>query len=99
MNVEKISQAVAQLLPAWQVHSRLEGLATQCRPTSRSEGYQIQLALFEATGEPALGWKIAATSLAGQQHIGVSGPLAGRLSASRCWPTTVSYLSNETICL
>lgn len=84
MNVEKISQAVAQLLPAWQVHSRLEGLATQCRPTSRSEGYQIQLALFEATGEPALGWKIAATSLAGQQHIGVSGPLAGRLSASRC---------------
>ncbi|MFY9136572.1 2-keto-4-pentenoate hydratase [Zwartia sp.] len=84
MNVEKINQAVAQLLPAWKAHARLDGLAPQCRPTSRTEGYQIQYALFEATGEPALGWKIAATSVAGQQHIGVSGPLAGRLSASRC---------------
>lgn len=84
MKIEQTNQAVAQLLPAWQTHARLDGLAPQCRPTSRTEGYQIQRALFEATGEPALGWKIAATSQAGQQHIGVSGPLAGRLSASRC---------------
>lgn len=84
MKIEQTTQAVAQLLPAWQAHARIDGLAPQCRPTSRTEGYQIQRALFEATGEPALGWKIAATSLAGQQHIGVSGPLAGRLSASRC---------------
>jgi len=84
MNLDKINQAVAQLLPAWRTHARLDGLAPQCRPTSRTEGYQIQRILFEASGEPALGWKIAATSLAGQQHIGVSGPLAGRLSASRC---------------
>lgn len=84
MNAEQINQAVAQLLPAWQAHARLEGLASQNRPVNRAEGYQIQRALFEATGEPALGWKIAATSLAGQQHIGVSGPLAGRLSANRC---------------
>jgi 2-keto-4-pentenoate hydratase len=84
MNVDNIDQAVAQLLPAWQTHTRIDGLAPQCRPTSRAEGYAIQRALFEESGEPALGWKIAATSVAGQQHIGVSGPLAGRLSASRC---------------
>jgi 2-keto-4-pentenoate hydratase len=84
MNLEQIHQAVAQLLPAWQTHARLEGLTSQSRPANRAEGYQIQRALFEASGEPALGWKIAATSVAGQQHIGVSGPLAGRLSASRC---------------
>lgn len=84
MKIEQMNQAVTELLPAWQAHTRLDGLAPQCRPSSRTEGYQIQRALFEATGEPALGWKIAATSLAGQQHIGVSGPLAGRLSASRC---------------
>jgi len=84
MNTEQTNQAVAQLLPAWQAHARLDGLAPECRPASRTEGYQIQRALFEATGEPALGWKIAATSQAGQQHIGVTGPLAGRLSASRC---------------
>ena len=35
------------------------------------------------TGERAIGWKIAATSIAGQKHIGVSGPLAGRLLESR----------------
>lgn len=29
------------------------------------------------------GWKIAATSLAGQKHINVDGPLAGRLLAGR----------------
>lgn len=84
MNAESMNQAVAQLLPAWKSHARIEGLAPECRPISRTEAYQIQHALFEATGEPALGWKIAATSQAGQQHIGVSGPLAGRLSASRC---------------
>lgn len=84
MKVEQINQAVAQLLPAWRAHGRLEGLSPLNRPSSRAEGYQIQRALFEATGEPALGWKIAATSQAGQQHIGVKGPLAGRLSASRC---------------
>ena len=84
MNAEQINQAVAQLLPAWQTHARLDGLTSSNRPANRAEGYKIQSALFEATGESALGWKIAATSLAGQQHIGVSGPLAGRLSASRC---------------
>jgi 2-keto-4-pentenoate hydratase len=36
----------------------------------------------EARGaEPLRGWKIAATSTAGQRHIGVDGPLAGRLLA------------------
>jgi 2-keto-4-pentenoate hydratase len=35
------------------------------------------------TGDRGIGWKIAATSIAGQKHIGVSGPLAGRLLDSR----------------
>ena len=30
-----------------------------------------------------VGWKIAATSAAGQKHIGVDGPLAGPLLANR----------------
>ena len=32
---------------------------------------------------PLFGWKIAATSDGGQRHIGVDGPLAGRLLAER----------------
>lgn len=84
MNAEQIHQAVGQLLPAWREHDRLDGLSPGCRPQTRAEAYRVQQALFSATGEPALGWKIAATSQAGQQHIGVRGPLAGRLSAERC---------------
>lgn len=84
MHADQILQAVGQLLPAWRAHDRLDGLTDACRPQTRAEAYRVQQALFEATGEPALGWKIAATSQAGQQHIGVSGPLAGRLSAERC---------------
>jgi len=53
-------------------------------PQNRAEGYAAQAAFCEATGQPSMGWKIAATSTAGQQHINVSGPLAGRLLASRC---------------
>jgi 2-keto-4-pentenoate hydratase len=35
------------------------------------------------SGQDVAGWKIAATSLAGQRHIGVDGPLAGRLLSGR----------------
>jgi 2-keto-4-pentenoate hydratase len=41
-------------------------------------------AFFEQQSAAHLwGWKIAATSVAGQKHIGVSGPLAGRYIAER----------------
>jgi 2-keto-4-pentenoate hydratase len=43
------------------------------------------------------GWKIAATSLAGQRHINVSGPLAGRILAERVHGdgATVSMAGNR----
>jgi 2-keto-4-pentenoate hydratase len=41
----------------------------------------IQAQLAALSAKPLFGWKIAATSLAGQRHIGVDGPLAGRLLA------------------
>ena len=37
-------------------------------------------------GQRVAGWKIAATSVAGQVHIGVDGPLAGRLFEDRVLP-------------
>ena len=78
--------AAQQLLSAWQAPHQIEALNPSVRPQTRGEGYAVQQALFEATGDKAIGWKIAATSTAGQAHIGVSGPLAGRLLASRCLP-------------
>jgi 2-keto-4-pentenoate hydratase len=38
---------------------------------------------MDHTRAPLFGWKIAATSEAGQKHINVDGPLAGRLLAER----------------
>ncbi len=79
-------QTAACLLPAWQSHGCVNVLPEPLRPADRAQAYQAQWALWDACGEPGIGWKIAATSQAGQQHIGVSGPLAGRLLASRCHP-------------
>ena len=53
------------------------------RPIDRVEGYAIQAKLAELSGQDLTGWKIAATSRAGQAHIGVDGPLAGRLLKDR----------------
>ena len=88
--------AAQQLLSAWQAPHQIEAINPSVRPQTRGEGYAVQQALFEATGDKAIGWKIAATSTAGQAHIGVSGPLAGRLLASRCLPdgATVSMRGN-----
>jgi 2-keto-4-pentenoate hydratase len=72
-----------RLQAAWQTFTTLPMLASHDRLASRTQGYQAQHALWQACQEPSYGWKIAATSLAGQQHIGVSGPLAGRLLPSR----------------
>ncbi len=59
----------------------MDNLPEQCRPMTRAEGYAVQ-SLVEARSSRALyGWKIAATSAAGQRHIGVAGPMAGRLLA------------------
>ncbi|MBX9701522.1 MAG: hydratase, partial [Acetobacteraceae bacterium] len=57
--------------------TRFDALPAALRPTTRAEGYAIQAGL-EAEG-PLWGWKIAATSVAGQRHINVDGPLAGRI--------------------
>jgi 2-keto-4-pentenoate hydratase len=53
----------------------------QCGPP-RAEGYAIQ-SFIESRNAKPIGRKIAATSRDGQAHIGVDGPLAGRLAAER----------------
>ena len=57
----------------------LAALPPALRPTGHAQGHAIQAQLPFVAGERVVGWKIAATSLAGQAHINVSGPLAGRI--------------------
>jgi 2-keto-4-pentenoate hydratase len=78
-----IDQAAALLWPHWLAGTRLAALPAQCRPENRTSGYAVQAALARESGQPVVGWKIAATSINGQRHIGVDGPLAGRILAER----------------
>jgi 2-keto-4-pentenoate hydratase len=78
-----VGEVSAMLVRHWNDGTRLDTIPEDLRPTTREEGYWIQSALMDTTSAPLFGWKIAATSLAGQRHINVDGPLAGRLLAER----------------
>lgn len=78
-----VGDVSALLVRHWNEGTRLDAIPEEARPASREEGYWIQSALMDTTAEPLFGWKIAATSAAGQRHINVDGPLAGRLLAER----------------
>ena len=80
----KNSLASAQLLArSWIAGEHVDDLPADCRPDTRAEGYAIQSQWAGVLGVPIAGWKIAATSKAGQQHISVSGPIAGPVFANR----------------
>ncbi len=79
-------QAAEILWQNWQRRTRIDELPLDCRPHDRVAGYAVQNDLVRLSGEDVVGWKIAATSTAGQKHIGVEGPLAGPLLANRVLP-------------
>jgi 2-keto-4-pentenoate hydratase len=76
-------EAARLLLATWQSNNRIDNLPPECRPITRREGYRVQAEIARLSGQGVYGWKIAATSQAGQKHIGVDGPLAGRLLERR----------------
>lgn len=75
LDKDQIAAASQVLVQHWRDGSKLDALETRLRPQSRTDGYAVQAAL----GDQVFGWKIAATSEAGQKHINVAGPLAGRI--------------------
>jgi len=83
MTEAEMRQASDLLYRHWREETRLDALPPPLRPASRAEGYRVQAFIEEHTAQPLFGWKIAATSEAGQKHINVDGPLAGRLLAER----------------
>lgn len=79
MSEERARRAAETIWRAWRQGSRLASLPEEARPQTLDEGYAAQRLLAGLTGSVSYGWKIAATSSEGQRHIGVDGPLAGRL--------------------
>jgi 2-keto-4-pentenoate hydratase len=86
MNDASLQAASDLLYEHWVRSSVISGLPVDIRPATREEGYAIQARLDKRSRSPVYGWKIAATSAAGQAHIGVDGPIAGRILAERVVP-------------
>lgn len=83
---DKKREACELLYRHWATGTQLDALPDALRPQTRAEGYAIQACIEEFSRQPLYGWKIAATSINGQRHIGVDGPLAGRILAERVIP-------------
>tara|TARA_Y100001968_G_C19224726_1_gene651495 strand:+ start:75 stop:839 length:765 start_codon:yes stop_codon:yes gene_type:complete len=72
-------EAAKLIWNSWENGKKIEILPDKIMPYSRNEAYKIQKQIEIYSKNTILGWKIAATSKDGQNHIGVSGPLAGRI--------------------
>ncbi|MBZ9996066.1 2-keto-4-pentenoate hydratase [Mesorhizobium sp. BH1-1-4] len=83
LDPEKAQAASRLLVGHWDDGTHLDAIPEALRPKTRTEGYAIQAHVMDRSAAPLFGWKIAATSVAGQRHINVDGPMAGRLLAEK----------------
>jgi 2-keto-4-pentenoate hydratase len=97
LDKDQIAAASKTLHHHWRAGTKFGGLDIAQRPTSRADGYLIQAAIEKYSSERLFGWKIAATSEAGQKHINVDGPMAGRILAETVIPDggTADMAGNE----
>jgi 2-keto-4-pentenoate hydratase len=79
LDKNQIVAASRTLQNHWRAGTKFDGLDAAQRPRTREEGYAIQAEIAHTSGTRLFGWKIAATSEAGQKHINVPGPMAGRI--------------------
>ena len=83
MSDQQPQQAAAALWALWSAGETVDALPLNCRPNSETQGRHAQLYFAELAGDRVGGWKIAATSAGGQNHIGVVEPLEGPYLQSR----------------
>jgi 2-keto-4-pentenoate hydratase len=97
LNKSQIEAASRTLHDHWRAGTKLAALEPSHRPRDRREAYAIQGALENHAAGNLFGWKIAATSEAGQKHINVDGPMAGRILSQTVLPDggTASMAGNE----
>ncbi|PZF77798.1 hydratase [Aestuariivirga litoralis] len=89
--------AASLLLRNWAATTRIVELPEAMRPRTRAEGYEAAAAVAAASGSAVAGWKIAATSEAGQKHINVDGPIIGRILTSRLLPQESAVTLGDNI--
>jgi 2-keto-4-pentenoate hydratase len=97
LDKDQIAAASRTLSDHWRAGTKLSNLQAAQRPRDRREGYAIQAEIEKFSSGKLFGWKIAATSEAGQKHINVDGPMAGRILPETVLPDggTASMAGNE----
>lgn len=90
MTAPDIASAARHFQENLDTGDRIPELPEAWRPRTVAEGWAIQQAFAQAFRAPVAGWKIAATSKAGQAHINVDGPLPGRILGERLIPDHVT---------
>lgn len=78
--MDKYKEAADLLMNCVEEGSTITQLPDTLIPSTLKEAYTVQ-AYIETSNNPRVGWKLAATSIAGQKHIGVSGPIVGRITS------------------
>ena len=97
LETKYIAAASKTLNDHWRAGTKFGALESSQLPRDRAEGYAIQAAIGQTSKDRLFGWKIAATSEAGQKHINVEGPMAGRILSETVIPDggTASMTGNE----
>src|SRR5450755_3443593 len=97
LDKDQVAAAARTLHGHWRAGTKLANLDAPMRPRDRAEGYAIQAGIENYSAGTLFGWKIAATSEAGQRHINVDGPMAGRILPETLIPDggTASMAGNE----
>ncbi len=90
-------EAADILLSNWSGQTRIAALPDAVRPVTRQQGYDVAAAVARRSGSDGAGWKIAATSEAGQRHINVEGPIIGRILKQRLLPQGSSVTLGDNI--
>lgn len=80
-----INRAAEIIRYCWSKGDAIDYVKADLWPDTPEQGYAIQETMAKLRGEPVVGWKIAATAIAGRSHINVDRPLAGRLFPSICY--------------
>ena len=87
-----MTQIVDLIWDSWNNGRVISKISNHALPQTRQEAYAIQSDYCSKSKYPCFGWKIAATSAAGQGHIGVTSPIAGRLLKERVFSPNSSLL-------
>jgi len=78
MNNQAAAQAAQTLWNAWIENRTIDQLPPDCRPQTIADGYVVQAALGSIAGT-RVGWKVAGTTEAAREMLGVEEPLYGPL--------------------